>query len=287
MPTVDSDELECIQVAKGKHVVPEGVAVKALDGSKKKLAPEVCPLPLAKLLADTDLRMVYDKLVQTIDKESNTRNVFGMWKDEEFISIVDLFRDEFAEQGVKVVLCQSKSGTCSFRRWLEFINVHVASNYVPQYDVENHSGQVVKTIYTTLEFPYGVAVEPLMNWGNGKKKLKEKMPINVKKMMKEKKLMAEYDSLIDACVKEGVGSRFNNFKKTDKLKAVIDRHSPAFEQKGVGLFLSLKSEYVSHGKYGGHYEYFRWLELVDRSLQPNYFPQRDAATYDWGRGRNR
>ena len=104
--------------------------------------------------------------------------------------------------------------------------------------------------------------------------------------MKEKDLMKEYDSLMDVCAKEGVQSRFRNFK-TDKLKAVVDRHSRSFEQKGVALFLSHKSEYVSHGKYGGHYEYFRWLEFVDRSLQPNYFPQRDAATYDWGRGRNK
>jgi hypothetical protein len=277
MPTVDSDELGSTQVAKGKHVVPEGVVVEELDGSKKKLA-ETCPPPVAQLLAEKNLRMVYDKMVQAIVKESNTRNVFGMWKDEEFVSIVDLFRDEFAEQGVKVVLCKRKSGSGTVR-WLEFINVDVASNYVPQYDVENHSGQVVKTIYATLEFPYGVAVEQLRGgcYRNGMKKLKEKMPIYVEKMMEEKDLMTEYDSLIDACVKEGVGSRFKNWK-TDKLKAIVDRHSPAFEQKGVALFLSLKSEYVSHGHHGGHYEHFRWLEFVDRSLQPNYYPQRDAAT---------
>jgi hypothetical protein len=53
-----------------------------------------------------------------------------------------------------------------------------------------------------------------------------------------------------------------------------------FEQKGVALFLSLKSVYVSHGQHGGHYKYFFWLEFVDRSLQPITisYPQRDAAT---------
>jgi hypothetical protein len=77
-----------------------------------------------------------------------------MSKDEEFASIFHLFCDEFAEQGVKVVLWKRKSGSGTFH-WLKFINVDVTSNYVLQYDVENHSGQVVKTIYTTLEFPYG------------------------------------------------------------------------------------------------------------------------------------
>jgi hypothetical protein len=50
-----------------------------------------------------------------------------------------------------------------------------------------------------------VAVQQL--WGgccrNRMKKLKEKMPIYVKKMIKEKDLMMEYDSLIDACVSQG------------------------------------------------------------------------------------
>lgn len=273
MPTTDSEA--GTQVAKGKHVVPDGVAVEELDGGKKTLA-EICPPPLAALLGKKGLRSVYDKMVQAIVEESRTRNVFGTWKDEEFVSIVDLFRDEFAEKGVKVVLCKRKSGSGTFR-WLEFIDTEVVKDYIPQYDVENHSGQVVKTIYTTLEFPYGVSVEQLKNYGNGKKKLKEKMPIYVEKMLTDKNLISEYDTLINACITEGVGSRLKNWK-TDKLKAIVDRHTPAFAQKGVALFLCLKSEYVSHGQYGGHYEYFRWLEFVDRDLQPNYYPQRDAAT---------
>jgi hypothetical protein len=94
------------------------------------------------------------------------------------------------------------------------------------------------------------------------------MAIYVEKMMEEKDLMMEYDSLIDVCVKEGVGSHFKNWKM-DKLKGVVDHHSSAFEQKGVAMFLSLKSEYVSHGQHGGHYEYFHCLEFLDSSL-PNW-----------------
>jgi hypothetical protein len=275
MPTVPDEAVDGSLVAKGKHVVPAGVAVEELDGSKKKLA-EVCPPPLAQLLAEKNLRPVYDKMVQAIVEESRTRNVFGTWKDEEFVSIVELFRDEFAEQGVQVVLCKRKSGSGTYR-WLEFIDVEVAKDYVPQYDVENHSGQVVKTIYTTLEFPYGVAVEQLKRGCAGREKLKAKVPIYVEKMLTEKKLMSEYNALIDACVKEGIGSRLKCWN-TGKLKAIVDRYGPAFLQNGVGLFLSLKSEYISHGQYGGHYEYFRWLEFVDRDLQPNYHPQRDVTT---------
>lgn len=103
----------------------------------------------------------------------------------------------------------------------------VASNYVPQYDVESHSGQVVKTIYTTLEFPYDVAVEQLQGgWcRNGMNTLKAKMPIYVKKMMAKKDLITEYDSMIDLCVNKGVGSHFKNWKM-DKLKPIVDHHSP-------------------------------------------------------------
>jgi hypothetical protein len=36
MPTIDSDELGSTEVAKGKHVVPEGVVIEELDGSKNK-----------------------------------------------------------------------------------------------------------------------------------------------------------------------------------------------------------------------------------------------------------
>ena len=150
MPAVYSEYsvvLGSTQVTKGKHVVPEEVVVEELDGGAKTLSDK-CPLPLA----DKKLRMVYDKMAQAIVKESDTRNVFGMWKDEEFVSIVNLYRDAFALHGVKVVVCKRKSGSGTFR-WLEFFDVKVAQHYIPQYDVENHSGQVIKTIYATLEFP--------------------------------------------------------------------------------------------------------------------------------------
>lgn len=72
------------------------------------------------------------------------------------------------------------------------------------------------------------------------------------------------------------------WKKWNKetLLAVIDAHRPPFEAKNVTIFIGMKDEYVSHGQYGGHMEYFRWIEFVDREEQPNYYPQRDADTKD-------
>jgi len=262
-------------VAKGKHVVPDGVAVEELDGGKKKLADE-CPVDLARLLDAKGVRILYDKLVDAIVQESNTRNVFGKWKDEEFVSVLDLFADEFAEVGIKIALCKRSSCGSGASRWLEFIDTKRLPDYIPQYDVANYSGQVIKTIYCTLEFPYGVAVEPLKNW-NGRKKLQDKMPIYVEKMMTNKGLLPEYDMLVQACVEQGVGRRFKNWK-TDKLQEILREHGERFEAKGVALFLSIKQEYVSHGQHGGHQETFRWIEFVDREQQPDYYPQRDAQT---------
>lgn len=261
-----------MQVAGGKYSVPKGVAVEELDGGTKKLSKE-CPFAVKTLLEARDLVLTYDKLVDAIVKEGNTRNVFGFWKDKEFDSIIDLFRDDFSEKGVKICLCKRASGSKT-SRWLEFIDVNVAKDYVPQYDVANVSGQVIKTIYTTLEFPYGVAVEELKQW-SGRQKLRDKIPIYVEKLITDKGLMTEYEMLVESCIAHGVGSR-SKMWNIKKLKEVMDEYRPKFEAKKVALFLSHKQEYVSHGQYGGHMEYFRWIEFVDREVQPNYEPQRDA-----------
>ena len=77
-----------------------GTPVEELDGGKKKLADE-CPPLLEALLQNKGCKPVYNKLVQAIVEESNTRNVFGKWRDEEFVSILELFQEEFAEYGIK------------------------------------------------------------------------------------------------------------------------------------------------------------------------------------------
>lgn len=261
-----------MKVADGKVTLPPGVAAEELDGGKKKLS-DTCPYEVKELLEAKDLVTVYDKMIDAIVKEGNTRTLFGKWKDKEFVSIIDLFSDEFAEKGIKVCFCKYSSASTK-HRWLEFIDKDVAANYVSQYDVANLSGQVIKTMYTTLKFPNGVAVEELKAW-NGRKLLRDKMPIYVEKLITQHDLMVEYEMLVETCIAHGVGANTKMWN-IDKLKEIIQEYKPKFEAKGVSIYISHKQEYVSHGQYGGHNEFFRWIEFVDRELQPNYEPQRDA-----------
>ena len=84
-------------------------------------------------------------------------------KDQQFISIVDQFRDDFTAKGIKIAFCKRKSGSkVGSYRWLEFIDVEALDEpYAPQFDVSNFSGQIIKTVYMKLQFPNGVAVEEL------------------------------------------------------------------------------------------------------------------------------
>lgn len=175
-------------------------------------------------------------------------------------------------------LCKRRSAKGTYR-WLEFIDVEALKEpYVPQYDVENFSGQIIKTVYTKLEFPKGVAVEELKQWG-GRKKLENKIPVYVQEMLQEHDLMEEYDQMIDHVIEAGVGANTKSWN-VEKLKLIMAEYKPKFQAKGIDVFLSIKQEYVSHGQYGGHTEFFRWIEYVDRSIQPNYKPQRDAEERD-------
>ena len=232
-------EEEGTTVAKGNHVVPPGVGVEELDGGKKKLVKE-CPQQLQDVLAKNGVTEVYDRLVQSIVSEK-TRSVFGQWRDGEIVIVLEKFADEFAQHGMKVCLCKRSSGSGTFR-WLEFIPVEDIDNYVPQFDVANLSGQVIKTVYTTLEFPNGVAVEKLSRCGKARKKLKEKMPVYVEEMMKEKDLMEEYNALIDDIIAADTGSW--QTWDTNKVNEIANAHVPKFEAKGVEVFISHKEEYM-------------------------------------------
>lgn len=261
-----------MKVANGKVELPHGVAAEELDGGKKKLS-DTCPYEVEELLKCKGLVTVYDRMIAAIVKEGNTRTLFGKWKDDEFVSIMDLFSDEFAEKGVKICLCKYESAAGK-HRWIEFIDKDVAKGYVPQYDVANLSGQVIKTIHATLKFPNGVVAEELKQW-NGRKLLRDKIPIYVEKFISDRNLVVEYELLVEACIAHGVGTKTKSWN-IEKLKEVIEEYKPKFEAKGVSIYICHKQEYVSHGQYGGHFEFFRWVEFVDRELQPNYEPQREA-----------
>lgn len=267
------------EVANGSHVVPRGVAVEELKnyGGHKELK-NMCPEDVRNILQERDLFDAYDKFVQSVADTKTTRgSILGKWKDQQFVSVLDQFRDDFTARGVRVVLCKRTSGGGT-HRWLEFIDVEKldGSSYVPQYDVSNYSGQVIKTCQTKLQFPNGVAVEELKQWG-GRKKLKEKIPIHVEKMLQKHDLVSEYMQMVDHVVEAGVGCRGNRWN-IDKLKELMGVYKPMFSAKGVDIFVCHKQEYISHGSSGGHMEYFRWIEFVDRAEQPSYQPQRNAET---------
>ncbi|KAL3907556.1 MAG: hypothetical protein SGARI_003482 [Bacillariaceae sp.] len=271
-------------VAGGSYVVPKGVAVEKLK-SKAKLRDE-CPDDLHKLLTEKELFGMYDRVIQAILNDKNTKCVlycqealrfFDHWKQGPILGIVDLFQDDFAVKGVKVVYCKRKSGKGTYR-WFEFIDKEALEKpYVPQYDVSNLSGQIIKTIYTKIEFPNGVAAEKLKQWK--KNDLKEKCPIYVETMLKDHDLMAEYDQMVDHVMESGSGEKTGMWN-IEKLKDILNEYKPMFAKKGIDLFICHKQEYVSHGQHGGHNEYYRWIEFVDRSKQPSYQPQRDAEEKD-------
>mmetsp|Transcript_21536 Transcript_21536/g.52032 ORF Transcript_21536/g.52032 Transcript_21536/m.52032 type:complete len:319 (-) Transcript_21536:227-1183(-) len=262
-------------VANGSYTVPRGVAVEELKNyAGHKDLKNKCPEDVRLMLESKDLFDAYDRFVQSIVDTKTTRGSLGKWRDQQFISVLDEFRDDFTDKCVKVVLCKRKSANGTYR-WLEFIDVEeVGGSYVPQYDVSNYSGQIIKTYYTKLKFPNGVAVEELKQWG-GRGKLKEKVPIYVERMLEKHDLLSEYEQMVDHVVEAGVGRKLKNWN-IKKLKELIAVYQPMFADKGVDIYISHKQEYVSHGQHGGHTEYFRWIEFVDRELQPSYQPQRDA-----------
>jgi hypothetical protein len=235
-------------VANGKHVVPPGVAVEELkkyDG-QNKLRDE-CPPDVEGLLRKQNCFDVYDRFVKAVVETSNTRNWLGKWKDQEFVHVLDLFSEDFAEHGIKVVYCKRSSSGGSYR-WLEYIDIGQVPDYVAQYDVSNLSGQTIKTCYTTLNFPQGVAVEEIKQYGSKKReKLKEKCPPYVEKMMADHDLTEEYQGMVDDMARAGVGKPFKDWN-LKKLHEISEAWGYKFEAKGVKIYVSHKEEYVSHGQ---------------------------------------
>ena len=52
---------------------------------------------------------------------------------------------------------------------------------------------------------------------------------------------------------------------------------PRVQFAKTGNLLASPWEFKQHGQ-SGHWEYFRWIEFVDREEQPSYHPQYDAET---------
>lgn len=114
----------------GKHTVPKGVALEVLDGGAKKLS-EQCPAEVQDILVHRDAVSLYKQLVGMIVESGKTRGAFGQWKEKEFENILQQFKESFGEKGIKVALCKRKSANGTYR-WLEFVDLEVAPDYVPQ-----------------------------------------------------------------------------------------------------------------------------------------------------------
>lgn len=235
-------------VADGKHILPPGVVAEELkkyDGHKQ--LRDNCPPALTELLQSKNCFDVYDRFVKAIVESSNTRNWLGKWKDQEFIGIMDLFTEDFAACKIKVAYCKRSSGSGSYR-WLEYIDVDRAPDYVSQYDVSNLTGQMIKTCYTTLNFPNGVAVEEIKRYGKNKRdKLVEKCPPYVEKMMADHDLQTEYQGMVNDMAAAGVGKTFKDWD-LKKLNDIADAWKLQFEAKGVKVYVSHKEEFISHGQ---------------------------------------
>ena len=104
------------------------------------------------------------------------------------------------------------------------------------------------------------------------------MPIYVENLLKKKDLMAEYDQLVDHVIESGVGDNKMKRWNNANLTAILKEYKPMFLAKGADIFFSRREEWVQHGQHSGHWEYFRWIEFVDREEQPSYHPQYDAET---------
>lgn len=275
-----------IVVLHGKVTVPKGVAVEELTarggimgGGKRKFS-RTCPEAVRALLQRRSAVPVYDALVQTIveTKSAGGGGVWsGRWNDEELARIVRQFdHDGFAPRGVRVALCKRTSAGSGTFRWLEFIDLEVvAGSYVPQYDVSNLSGQRIQTICAELAFPNGVAVEELERFGGTKsrEKLQDTTPFYVKELMTPKGLLPTYNAFVYEMAENGVKTDSEGWD-TQKLHKIAREYRPLFAARGVDVYLSTKTELVSHGYHGGSKTVYRWLEFVDRAAQPNYRPQR-------------
>ena len=279
-----STEVDGIQeVAQGRHTLPTGVVVKELKKFQgMKEFKNDCPNCVIDLLTTKELCDVYDCFVQAIYEDTTTQNPFGFWKDQQFVHVLELFRDEFITTGnVEAVLCKRRSSKAVYR-WIEFIDRDVLgrNEYVLQYDVSNWSGQSLKTYHAKLKFPHGIAVVQLQQWAGRKKLKQQSIPIYVQKLLTKYRLEQEYEQCIDKCIQSEASIRdaTRGGWNVDEILEIIQEYRPLFRRKEIDVYVCHKQEFIVHGHIalGGHYAYYRWIEFVDRSKQPNYIPQRNA-----------
>lgn len=242
---------------------PNSVAIQTLHGEWKKLPTSDLLDDKANLFQNKRARFVYERFANRIHKGSETRGQFGKWTDFEFLKIIDRFADEFADTGMRAALCRNGPD----HRWIEFIDTNSQTSYVPRFEIGAPSGRSVKTAYCEVGFPYGVYVETIKRWGHIKR-LRGPPPKALADLLRRKNAQKQYDALVKACSTYCADTMDEwKFKRVGQVVSGIRQ---SFEAVGVGIYLSRKDEYVSHGANGGYNETLCWIELVDRSQQPQY-----------------
>eukprot|EP00797_Seminavis_robusta_P031906 Sro6_g005320.2 (871) ;mRNA; r:153909-156521 len=288
---------EVLELLERKSVAYEEIA-KALG----PLLPD--PLTVKEMAAEQAISIVTDKIIQQdqgkeqmkevgVEYASSltgttltTKSIEERWK----VAIVRMLYtlDELSTnlgldtKGLKLALCERHAESAN-HYWLEYIDVTVAEDYVPSYNAGNLSTQILQTTKATVRFPKGVAVEELLEDGNGLAKCNElgsKVPPQVQEILDAKDLQQEYESLTTALCQCGIGPSAH--WDCDKVQQIVQAMGPAFEAKGVTLCVSYKQERLKQkvdaqdlGKYEvGYWKGYQWVEFIDRTQQPNYVPQR-------------
>mmetsp|Transcript_12685 Transcript_12685/g.23555 ORF Transcript_12685/g.23555 Transcript_12685/m.23555 type:complete len:309 (-) Transcript_12685:201-1127(-) len=257
-------------ICDGKVVLPSWCAAEEL--SKLSKLEEKIPNEVESLLQEHNLRQEYDMMVKEIATRKGMKSFWGSWDMDRLLTVISSYCKAFERKKVDLYVCEKKRSTQHAYRWLEFVDRSKApEQYHPQYDLYllNENSDKMKSIYGTLTFPEGVAVE-YMHRTSAREKLHDRMPESVRALMETKGAMDEYNDLIQALCNTP-GGKMSTWKPA-QIDDVICEYKVPFRMKGVGLFACVKVEYISHGQYGGHNEYFYWLEFVDLAKLCAYSP---------------
>eukprot|EP00977_Amphora_coffeiformis_P028362 scaffold34938_cov261-Amphora_coffeaeformis.AAC.1 len=262
----------------------EGIAVEDLRGNFLNDPPSA---PVRAVLGQHDGLSLYTEMKQAIKASKKTRGMLGGWKDKDLGIILRLFHDQFRQKGVQVGLCKKTSASGTFL-WFEFVDMNVVPGYASLYHVSPTSSsncQQIRTRYNKLTFPRGVVVTEIMRGSKALLHVKNSQrnktlcPVAVRTMLlhKHEGLLEVYHSLLDALsqLMGAAGGKGWNSHNLEQLLVAQD-FLPRFAQHNVHVFSSYTKEFVMHVQYGGTQEVFRWIEFVDRDVQPDYEPRCDS-----------
>ena len=290
------DEDEQTVVILGAHSVPKGVVVfEPLENYAGQWRLQTkCPQAVHDMMADKGLLQVYQAFVDAVcSHKAKTRKSLLLslhkWNDHALVNMIHQFQDEFQKKGLKVVLCK-RSFVHSDKptyRWLEYIDLDITKSkqqYVPPFDYANRSAQMIPTHACKIHFPNGVAIQEISSWRH-RRKLVSNIPVEVQQMLEQHNVKEAYRRLLQEMTElhpsdnyKSASERHNsprdwNLKELSQMIQQQDKVQSKFRSKSISILLASKNEWVQHGERGGHSELYIWIEVIDRTLQPNYESQ--------------